>query len=88
MSDGKVEFHDIELRRQLSLTTADLRFADHLVRSISDEKGNIFLDSTGTHISYSTTIFYCIQCTYFSTFWDFKFGLLMLTMVVLRNHHF
>jgi len=36
------------LRRQLSLTTADLRFADHLVRSISDEKGNIFLDSTGT----------------------------------------
>ena len=42
-----VDFHDIELHRQLSLTTADLRFADHLVRSISDEKGNIFLDSTG-----------------------------------------
>jgi len=51
VSDGRVEFHDFELRRQLSLTTADLRFADHLVRSISDEKGNIFLDSTGMHIA-------------------------------------
>jgi len=48
VSDGKVEFHDIELRRQLSLTTADLRFADHLVRS-SDDKGNIYLDATGMH---------------------------------------
>jgi len=61
VTDGKVEFHDIELRRQLSLTTADLRFADHLVRSISDEKGNIFLDSTGiNYLAYFHLILHMI----------------------------
>jgi hypothetical protein len=48
MADAKVDFHDADLRRQLTLTTADLRFADHLVKTITDERGDIFLDSTGT----------------------------------------
>ena len=59
-----VEFYDIELRRQLSLTTADLRFADHLVRSISDEKGNIFLDSTGrNYVAYFPPSYILCDCT-------------------------
>ena len=33
-----IEMHDEGLRRQLSLTTADLRFADYLVKSVCDER--------------------------------------------------
>ena len=39
---------DPELRRQLSLTTADLRFADYLVRCVTEDSGDVFLDDTGT----------------------------------------
>ncbi|KAK3093120.1 hypothetical protein FSP39_011330 [Pinctada imbricata] len=44
---GRIEFHDRELQRQLNLTTADLRFADVLVKAVSDEdKDDIYLDGT------------------------------------------
>jgi hypothetical protein len=48
---GKVDILDIELRKQLNLSTEDLRFADFLVKSVindsdSDDK-DMFLDGTG-----------------------------------------
>ena len=42
----KIDIPDEILRRQLTLTTADLRFAEYLVKSVMDEKG-VFLDETG-----------------------------------------
>ena len=35
VSEGKVEILDAELRRQLSLSTEDLRFADNIVKQVS-----------------------------------------------------
>ena len=37
---------DPDLSRQLSLSTADLRFSENLVRNVLDEKGSIYLDET------------------------------------------
>ncbi|CAG0900754.1 unnamed protein product [Darwinula stevensoni] len=37
LEDARVEVYDPELRRQLSLTTEDLRFADFIVKSVSEE---------------------------------------------------
>ena len=45
--DNRLVINDPELRKQLTLTTADLRFADYLVKSVCDERGNTFLDETG-----------------------------------------
>lgn len=47
VEDAKVDIVDSELRRQLSLTTEDLRFADHLVRHVMEDKKDVFLDGTG-----------------------------------------
>ncbi|XP_005106698.1 late secretory pathway protein AVL9 homolog [Aplysia californica] len=38
VDDGKVEIRDRELQRQLSLTTADLRFAEYLVKTVTEDR--------------------------------------------------
>ena len=47
LSPVKIEVNDVELQRQLTLSTADLRFADYLVQQVTDEQGNILTDDTG-----------------------------------------
>ena len=53
MDGGKVDVLDVELKKQLTLTTEDLRFADYLVKTvlndsdINGENGDIFADGTG-----------------------------------------
>ncbi|XP_070566717.1 late secretory pathway protein AVL9 homolog [Ptychodera flava] len=47
LEDNKIQIQDNELRKQLNLSTADLRFADVLVRNVLNEKENTFLDPTG-----------------------------------------
>ena len=46
MTPVKVDVIDAELRRQLTLSTADLRFADFLVQHVADDTGNVFTDDT------------------------------------------
>ena len=36
LESGSVEIHDPELDEQLSLSTADLRFADYLIHHVND----------------------------------------------------
>lgn len=43
----KIECQDIELRKQLHLTTEDLRFADYIVKHVADERHDVFLDGVG-----------------------------------------
>ncbi|KAK3588062.1 hypothetical protein CHS0354_012110 [Potamilus streckersoni] len=45
VSDSKIEIHDRELQKQLHLTTADLRFADILIKAVIEDN-DIFLDGT------------------------------------------
>lgn len=46
--DGnRIECQDPDLRKQLHLTTEDLRFADYIVKHVSDEKHDVFLDGVG-----------------------------------------
>lgn len=45
INDGRIVFHDFELKKQLNLTTTDLRFADFLVKIVTDGK-SLFLDGT------------------------------------------
>lgn len=46
--DGtRIECQDPELRKQLHLTTEDLRFADYIVKHVSEEKHDVFLDGVG-----------------------------------------
>ncbi|XP_077479876.1 late secretory pathway protein AVL9 homolog [Stigmatopora argus] len=47
VEEGGVQVHDGELRKVLSLTTADLRFADHLLKHVTDNRDDVFLDGTG-----------------------------------------
>ena len=47
VEDGKLEVKDRELLKQLHLTTADLRFSELLVRVVTEEKSNMYLDGTG-----------------------------------------
>ncbi len=47
VNEGKVLVYDHEVRRQLHLSTADLRFADFLVKNVADEQEDVFLDQTG-----------------------------------------
>lgn len=42
-----LETQDPVLRRQLHLTTEDLRFADFLVRHVAEERHDVFLDGVG-----------------------------------------
>ncbi|CAG2117847.1 unnamed protein product [Medioppia subpectinata] len=46
---GKVDILDAELRKQLALTTEDLRFAEYLTKTVltDGENGDIFVDGTG-----------------------------------------
>lgn len=43
----RIESQDPDLRRQLHLTTEDLRFADFIVKHVSEEKHDVFLDGVG-----------------------------------------
>ena len=43
----RIEATDPELRRQLHLTTEDLRFADYIVRHVAEPRKDIFLDGVG-----------------------------------------
>ncbi|XP_018321240.1 late secretory pathway protein AVL9 homolog isoform X2 [Agrilus planipennis] len=44
---AKIECQDVELRKQLHLTTEDLRFVDYVVKHVSEEKHDVFLDGVG-----------------------------------------
>ncbi|CAL1530920.1 unnamed protein product [Lymnaea stagnalis] len=46
IQDGKLDIRDKELQKQLNLTTADLRFADYLVKTVTDDRPGLFLDGT------------------------------------------
>ncbi|XP_078045063.1 late secretory pathway protein AVL9 homolog isoform X2 [Augochlora pura] len=47
VENTRIETSDPELRRQLHLTTEDLRFADYLVRHVAEPRKDIFLDGVG-----------------------------------------
>uniref|UniRef100_A0A3Q3BHD8 AVL9 homolog (S. cerevisiase) n=1 Tax=Kryptolebias marmoratus TaxID=37003 RepID=A0A3Q3BHD8_KRYMA len=47
VEEGRVQIQDPELRKILSLTTADLRFADYLVKHVTENRDDVFLDGTG-----------------------------------------
>lgn len=47
VEDARVQIQDPELRKILSLTTADLRFADYLVKHVTENRDDVFLDGTG-----------------------------------------
>ncbi|XP_043920781.1 late secretory pathway protein AVL9 homolog [Protopterus annectens] len=47
VEEARIQVHDSELRKVLNPTTADLRFADHLVKHVTDNRDDVFLDGTG-----------------------------------------
>ncbi|KAM3929783.1 late secretory pathway protein AVL9 homolog [Leptodactylus fuscus] len=47
VEDAKINIHDPELRKILNPTTADLRFIDHLVKHVTENRDDVFLDGTG-----------------------------------------
>uniref|UniRef100_A0A8C8SKB6 AVL9 cell migration associated n=1 Tax=Pelusios castaneus TaxID=367368 RepID=A0A8C8SKB6_9SAUR len=47
VEEALVQIHDPELRKMLNLTTADLRFADYLVKHVTENRDDVFLDGTG-----------------------------------------
>ena len=47
MESARIEANDPELRRQLHLTTEDLRFADYIVRHVAEPKRDSFFDGVG-----------------------------------------
>ncbi|XP_018596725.2 late secretory pathway protein AVL9 homolog isoform X1 [Scleropages formosus] len=47
VEEGRIQIQDPELRRLMSLTTADLRFADYLVKHVTENREDVFLDGTG-----------------------------------------
>ncbi|XP_044031778.1 late secretory pathway protein AVL9 homolog isoform X2 [Siniperca chuatsi] len=47
VEEAIVHIQDPELRKILSLTTADLRFADYLVKHVTENRDDVFLDGTG-----------------------------------------
>uniref|UniRef100_A0A6Q2X5Z6 UDENN domain-containing protein n=1 Tax=Esox lucius TaxID=8010 RepID=A0A6Q2X5Z6_ESOLU len=47
VEEAKIQIGDPELRKLLSLTTADLRFADYLVKHVTENREDVFLDGTG-----------------------------------------
>ncbi|XP_015515722.2 late secretory pathway protein AVL9 homolog [Neodiprion lecontei] len=44
---ARIEATDPELRRQLHLTTEDLRFADYVVRHVAEPRKDVFFDGVG-----------------------------------------
>uniref|UniRef100_A0A674AM17 AVL9 homolog (S. cerevisiase) n=1 Tax=Salmo trutta TaxID=8032 RepID=A0A674AM17_SALTR len=47
VEEAKLQIGDPELRKVLGLTTADLRFADYLVKHVTENREDVFLDGTG-----------------------------------------
>ncbi|KAJ8279929.1 hypothetical protein COCON_G00069950 [Conger conger] len=47
VEEGRIQIQDPELRKLLSLTTADLRFADYLLKHVTENRQDVFLDGTG-----------------------------------------
>lgn len=47
VEEAAIQIQDPELRKILSLTTADLRFADYLVKHVTENRDDVFLDGTG-----------------------------------------
>uniref|UniRef100_A0A667YC65 AVL9 homolog (S. cerevisiase) n=1 Tax=Myripristis murdjan TaxID=586833 RepID=A0A667YC65_9TELE len=47
VDEARIQIQDPELRKMLSLTTADLRFADYLVKHVTENREDVFLDGTG-----------------------------------------
>ncbi|KAF7987884.1 hypothetical protein HCN44_003747 [Aphidius gifuensis] len=47
VESARIEATDPELRRQLHLTTEDLRFADYIVRHVAEPRQDVFLDGVG-----------------------------------------
>lgn len=47
VDEAAIQIQDPELRKILSLTTADLRFADYLVKHVTENRDDVFLDGTG-----------------------------------------
>lgn len=47
VEEARIQIQDPELRKILSLTTADLRFADYLVKHVTENRNDVFLDGTG-----------------------------------------
>ncbi|XP_057680165.1 late secretory pathway protein AVL9 homolog [Corythoichthys intestinalis] len=47
VEEASVHIHDADLRKVLGPTTADLRFADDLLKHVTDNRDDVFLDGTG-----------------------------------------
>lgn len=47
VEEAGIQIQDPELRKLLSLTTADLRFADYVVKHVTENRDDVFLDGTG-----------------------------------------
>ncbi|CAL8400112.1 unnamed protein product, partial [Arctogadus glacialis] len=47
VEEARIQIQDPELRRLLALTTADLRFADYLLKHVTENREDVFLDGTG-----------------------------------------
>ncbi|XP_019730114.1 late secretory pathway protein AVL9 homolog [Hippocampus comes] len=47
VEEASIQIHDGELRKVLGLTTADLRFADYLLKHVTENRDDVFLDGTG-----------------------------------------
>ncbi|XP_076844070.1 late secretory pathway protein AVL9 homolog isoform X1 [Brachyhypopomus gauderio] len=47
IEEARIQIQDPEMRRVLSLSTADLRFSDYLVKHVTENREDVFLDGTG-----------------------------------------
>ncbi|GAB6030543.1 hypothetical protein CHUAL_007408 [Chamberlinius hualienensis] len=47
IEDGKIDILDMDLKKELYLTTEDLRFGDYLVKNVMEDQNDVFLDGTG-----------------------------------------
>ncbi|XP_033841983.1 late secretory pathway protein AVL9 homolog isoform X2 [Periophthalmus magnuspinnatus] len=47
VEEARIQTQDPDLRRALALTTADLRFVDYLVKHVTENRDDVFLDGTG-----------------------------------------
>ncbi|XP_028289769.1 late secretory pathway protein AVL9 homolog [Gouania willdenowi] len=47
VDEARIQIQDPDLRKVLTLTTADLRFADYLVKHVTENRDDVFLDGTG-----------------------------------------
>ncbi len=55
-----MEILDPELRRQLTLTTADLRFAENLVKMASENQDDLLFGETGVAQARSVCVCVCV----------------------------